>query len=378
MNFAHTEMDNAELKHLDGETSSALIEDVDTFGDDLEMLAEIIRCKNEELRQLEKDIEESNRSEREAGTVERISETIKQLKFKEVQHNKSVSQIQDIKEKHEADQKVNLINHILQIKYRHNAKIYFDQQEVESELINDDIRELEEAIRLKNEELRQLEEAIEKKEEDDKLKKCKNMVSKKNTVNIRHINNKLDLGSNSNDSQISKDNSSDVEIPGNKIPTQYHPLKRKHEHMETGLNMVKFFNEETLSFKDKREEQSCHNKLALYKLPKQNQRRENTLTFPQKFTPFPHNPFAFKTRPTQFNPYVCVPMRKDIRTLSGMQSVCERNRFFNVNPIKSQMPTFGYLQFKKTDVVPYNVIPVSQQVFICNNLYKLLFNLRKY
>lgn len=271
-------MDNAVLEHLDGEKSVAFMEDADNFGDDLEKLAEIVRCKNEELRQLEKD------------------------------------------------------------------STYSDQQDVEPESMNDDIRELEEAIRLKNEELKQLE-AIEKIEKDDKLNKCKNIVSKKKGKHIHHIDNKLDLGSNSNDSHISTDNSSDLEIPENRIPTQYH-----HVHMETRPNMVKFFNEETI------------------------QRRANALTFPQKFSPLPPNPYAFKT----VNPYVCVPMRRDIRTLSGMQSVCDRNRYLNVHPINPPMPTMGYIQFQKPDVVPYNFIPVSQQVFICNHLYKLLFNLRKY
>lgn len=78
MKFGQTKLDNEVHKHLDEGTSPNLMEkDVDTFGDDLEMLAEMIRCKNEELRQLEKDSEERNRNEPEEECLEQGSETVK-------------------------------------------------------------------------------------------------------------------------------------------------------------------------------------------------------------------------------------------------------------------------------------------------------------
>lgn len=160
---------------------------------------------------------------------------------------------------------------------------------------------------------------------------------------------------------------------------QSHPPYSKNVHGETGLNIVKSFNEETISNKDIREDLTCNNKIVLYKLPNQNQRQaQNILTFPQVFTWFTHNPFAFKTKPIQFNPYVWVPIRKNIRKLSSVKKVYARSRFLNVNSIKTQMPRFGYVRLKKTDVVPYNYMPVFQKVFISNNLLKFLFNFHKY
>lgn len=66
------------MNEEDKETSSAVgKEDCDAFGDDLEMLEDMIKRKNEELRQL--DIQEKNINECKAESSEEPRENVKKL-----------------------------------------------------------------------------------------------------------------------------------------------------------------------------------------------------------------------------------------------------------------------------------------------------------
>lgn len=240
--------------------------------------------------------------------------------------------------------------------------------------MNDDIDELEEAVRLKSEELKDIEEAIEKKEEADNLKKIKQIISKSNEKNIRHIIEELDLLARekekknlnltkSDDSKTIKDSTdSEDPYPDNKrFNRQYYTVNRHYVNRETIVgNNIGIVRADKIHCPD--------NRMALYDLPNPDPRLQNALAFHQQFTSIAHSQIALRTRQSPANPYTWVPMRNDLRTLpEPYPNMCDRSRFLNVNPMNKPLPVYGFVQFKNTEMVPHQYIQFPQQVLLFSN-----------
>lgn len=237
--------------------------------------------------------------------------------------------------------------------------------------MNDDTEELEEAIRLKSKELRDVEEAIEKKEEADKLKKIKQIISKSNEKNIRHIIEELDQyarekekkNSNltkSDDSQTTKDwtDSEDPNPDNKRFNRQYYTVNRNYVQRDSIVRNNKAI--------VRADEMHCpDNRMVLYELPNPDPRLKNASAFHQQFTS--HSQIPLRKRPPQANPYTWVPMRNDIRTLPGQPYMCDRSRFLNVNPLNKPLPVYGFVQFKNTEMIPHQYIQFPQQVLLFSN-----------
>lgn len=240
---------------------------------------------------------------------------------------------------------------------------------------DDDIEELEAAIKRRSEELKGIEEALEKKEEADQIKKIKQIISKSNEKNIRHIIEELDQfarekekkssnSTKSDDSQTSKDSTDSEDPSPDKRPNrQYFTVNRNYVQRETIVrNNIGIVRADEMHCPD--------NRMALYELPNPDPRLQNALAYHQQFPSITHSQIVLRSRPPQPNPYTWVPMRP----LPVQPNICDRNRFLNVNPMNKPMPVYGFVQFKNAEMMPHQYIQFPQQVIISNHFFKPRYN----